>query len=133
MWTLNSGIIPNKNYYYITHGFGYTKILNFNDNMRQELEIFIPKSISIIPASAFSGCEMLTSVMLEEGETNIEGFVPRTIEGYAFSDCPSLMPYNLYATVMYLFSIVNLIIYDYIIFSGAKIRIKKSLTTFAGL
>ena len=55
------------------------------------LEIFIPKSISIIPASAFSGCEMLTSVMLEEGETNIEGFVPRTIEGYAFSDCPSLM------------------------------------------
>lgn len=55
------------------------------------LEIFIPKSISIIPPSAFAGCELLTSVMMEEGEIDAEDFVPRTIEGYAFSDCPSLI------------------------------------------
>ena len=42
VWTLNSGIIPNKNYYYVTHGFGYTKLKNSNDNLNQELEIFVP-------------------------------------------------------------------------------------------
>ena len=42
VWTLNSGIIPNKNYYYITHGFGYTKLKNSNNNLNQELEIFVP-------------------------------------------------------------------------------------------
>ena len=47
MWTLNSGVIPNKNYYYITHGFGYTKILNSNDNFRQELEVFVPNEDSL--------------------------------------------------------------------------------------
>ena len=46
IWTLNSGVIPNKNYYYITHGFGYTNILNYNDNLRQELEIFVPNEES---------------------------------------------------------------------------------------
>ena len=47
IWTLNSGVIPNKNYYYITHGFGYTKVLNTNDNLRQELEIFVPNEESL--------------------------------------------------------------------------------------
>ena len=47
IWTLNSGIIPNKNYYYITHGFGYTKLLNSNNNLRQELEIFVPNEESL--------------------------------------------------------------------------------------
>ena len=47
IWTLNSGVIPNKNYYYITHGFGYTKFLNTNDNLRQELEIFVPNEESL--------------------------------------------------------------------------------------
>ena len=42
IWTLNSGVIPNENYYYITHGFGYSKILNTNDNLRQEIDIFDP-------------------------------------------------------------------------------------------
>ena len=42
IWTLNSGVIPNENYYYITHGFGYSKILNTNDNLRQEIDIFVP-------------------------------------------------------------------------------------------
>ena len=47
VWTLNSGVIPNKNYYYITHGFGYTKILNTNNNLRQEVEIFVPNGESL--------------------------------------------------------------------------------------
>ena len=47
VWTLNSGVIPNKNYYYITHGFGYTKLLNTNDNLRQEIEIFVPNEESL--------------------------------------------------------------------------------------
>ena len=47
VWTLNSGVVPNKNYYYITHGFGYTKILNTNDNLRQEMEIFVPNEESL--------------------------------------------------------------------------------------
>ena len=41
-WTLNSNIIPNANYYYITHGFGFTKLKNTNDNLNQELEIVVP-------------------------------------------------------------------------------------------
>ena len=47
VWTLNSGIIPNENYYYITHGFGYTKFKNLNDNFNQELEIFVPNEESL--------------------------------------------------------------------------------------
>ena len=42
VWTLNSGVIPNKNYYYITHGFGYSNFKNSNDNLNQELEVFVP-------------------------------------------------------------------------------------------
>lgn len=46
VWTLNSGVIPNKNYYYITHGFGYSKFKNTNDNLSQELEVFVPSEES---------------------------------------------------------------------------------------
>ena len=46
IWTLNSGVIPNKNYYYITHGFGYTKLKNLNDNLNQEVDIFVPNEES---------------------------------------------------------------------------------------
>ena len=41
------GVIPNNNYYYIIHGFGYTKIKNTNDNFSQEMEIFIPNEDSL--------------------------------------------------------------------------------------
>ena len=41
-YTLNSGVVPNKNYYYITHGFGFTKQKNINDNIQTELECFVP-------------------------------------------------------------------------------------------
>ena len=47
VWTLNSGVIPNNNYYYITHGFGYTNMKNSNDNIKQEVEIFVPNEESI--------------------------------------------------------------------------------------
>ena len=47
MWTINSNVVPNDNYYYITHGFGYTVIKNTNDNLKQEVEIFIPNEESL--------------------------------------------------------------------------------------
>lgn len=47
VWTLNSGVIPNKNYYYITHGFGYSNFKNSNDNLNQELEVFVPSEESL--------------------------------------------------------------------------------------
>ncbi|MBP3595882.1 MAG: hypothetical protein J6J60_00555 [Clostridia bacterium] len=42
IWTLNSGVIPNNNYYYITHGFGYSKYRNITDGILQETNIYIP-------------------------------------------------------------------------------------------
>lgn len=45
-------------------------------------EVRIPKGIKEIPASSFSGCKYLKSVVLEDGI--------RKIGGKAFSDCPSL-------------------------------------------
>ena len=41
-WTLNSSVVPNDNYYYITHGFGYSTLKNTNDSLIQNLEIFVP-------------------------------------------------------------------------------------------
>jgi len=41
-WTLNSNILPNQNYYYITYGFGYSKYKNSNDGILQETDIFVP-------------------------------------------------------------------------------------------
>lgn len=42
VWTLNSGILPNRNYYYVTYGFGYSKYKNVNDGILQETDIFVP-------------------------------------------------------------------------------------------
>ena len=47
MWTLNSNVVPNKNYYYITHGFGYSIIKNTNNNLKLEVEIFVPNEESL--------------------------------------------------------------------------------------
>ena len=41
-WTINSGVNPNKNYYYITHGFGYTKLNNTNNNLSIEYKVCVP-------------------------------------------------------------------------------------------
>lgn len=46
-WTLNNNINPNSNKYYITHGFGYTKLKNSVDNLDQEVEIFVPLKESL--------------------------------------------------------------------------------------
>ncbi len=47
IWTLNSGVIPNENYYYITHGFGYTNLQNSNNNLNQEVDVFVPNDESL--------------------------------------------------------------------------------------
>ena len=42
VWTLNSNIYPNKNYYYVTYGHGYAKFQNVSDGILQESNIFVP-------------------------------------------------------------------------------------------
>ena len=46
VWTINTSILPNKNYYYITHGFGYSVFKNSNNNLLQEIEVFVPNEES---------------------------------------------------------------------------------------
>ena len=46
-WTLNTSIMPNENYYYISHGFGYSKYKNTNHNLFQELNVFVPNEDSL--------------------------------------------------------------------------------------
>ena len=43
VWTINSGVNPNQNYYYINYGFGYAKYKNINNELLQEVEVFVPK------------------------------------------------------------------------------------------
>lgn len=45
-WTLNTSVLQNENYYYITHGFGYTILKNIHNNLIQELEVFVPNELS---------------------------------------------------------------------------------------
>ncbi len=47
VWTLNSGVLPNKNYYYVTYGFGYAKYQNVSDGILQETDIFVPNDSSM--------------------------------------------------------------------------------------
>lgn len=42
VWSLNSGVLPNNNYYYITYGFGYAKYRNISDGILQETNMFVP-------------------------------------------------------------------------------------------
>ena len=44
MWTINSGVNPNENYYYINYGFGYAKYKNTNNELIQEVEVFVPEN-----------------------------------------------------------------------------------------
>ena len=46
-WTLNSNIIPNSNYYYITYGFGYSKYKNVYDGILQQTDIFVPNEENV--------------------------------------------------------------------------------------
>ena len=43
VWTINSGVNPNQNYYYINYGFGYAKYKNINNELLQEVEVFVPE------------------------------------------------------------------------------------------
>ncbi|MCI8309282.1 MAG: hypothetical protein HFJ45_03560 [Clostridia bacterium] len=47
VWTLNSNVLPNPNYYYVTYGFGYSKYKNVSDGILQETDIFVPNDSSI--------------------------------------------------------------------------------------
>ena len=46
VWTVNSGVIPNENYYYINYGFGYAEFKNTNNELVQEIKTFIPQNES---------------------------------------------------------------------------------------
>ena len=37
VWTLNTSVAPNDNYYHVIHGFGYSQFKNTNHNLFQEL------------------------------------------------------------------------------------------------
>ena len=47
LWTLNSGIIPNDNFYNVTYGFGYSKYRNVTDGIIQETNIYVPSEEKI--------------------------------------------------------------------------------------
>lgn len=47
IWTLNSNILPNSNYYYVTYGFGYSKYKNVYDELLQQTEIFVPNEENV--------------------------------------------------------------------------------------
>ena len=46
-WTLNSNILPNSNYYYVTHGFGYSKYKNVYNNILGQTDVFVPSEENI--------------------------------------------------------------------------------------
>ena len=46
-WTLNSNILPNSNYYYVTYGFGYSKYRNVYNGILQQTDIFVPNEENI--------------------------------------------------------------------------------------
>jgi cellobiose phosphorylase len=46
VWTLNPGIIPSSNYYYVTYGLGYAKYKNVSDGILQQTDIFVPNETS---------------------------------------------------------------------------------------
>lgn len=47
IWTLNPGVLPNNNYYYVTYGFGYSKYKNVCDGILQETDIFVPNDVAL--------------------------------------------------------------------------------------
>lgn len=59
-WTLNSNILPNSNYYYITYGFGYSKYKNVYDGILQETDIFVPNDENVA----------ITKIRLKNTENN---------------------------------------------------------------
>ncbi len=48
IWTLNSNILPNSNYYYVTYGFGYSKYKNVYDGILTQNDIFVPNDENVV-------------------------------------------------------------------------------------
>ena len=46
-WSLGMNAMPDENSYNVIHGFGYTKYIHLNDDIRQELEVFVPNEDSV--------------------------------------------------------------------------------------
>jgi len=47
VWTLNSSVNPNQNYYYVRHGFGYSNYQNSHDNFLQTVDDFVPNEENV--------------------------------------------------------------------------------------
>lgn len=47
VWTMNTSVNANNNYYYIRHGFGYSSFQNSNDDLIQTMDIFVPNEDSV--------------------------------------------------------------------------------------
>ncbi len=47
VWTLNTSVNPNPNYYYIRHGFGYTNFQTSYDNFIQTVDVFVPNEENV--------------------------------------------------------------------------------------
>lgn len=47
VWTLNSSVNPNQNYYYVRHGFGYSNYQNSHDNFLQTVDVFVPNEENV--------------------------------------------------------------------------------------
>lgn len=46
-WSLSVSPMPDNNEYYIKYGFGYAKYIHSNDNIDQEVEVFVPTQDSV--------------------------------------------------------------------------------------
>ena len=46
-WSLGAEPMPDEQNYNVIHGFGYTKYIHISDDIRQELEVFVPNDDSV--------------------------------------------------------------------------------------
>ncbi|MBO5349086.1 MAG: hypothetical protein J6A89_04640 [Clostridia bacterium] len=46
-WSISASPMPDNNEYYIKYGLGYAKYIHSNNNIDQEVEVFIPKDDSV--------------------------------------------------------------------------------------
>ena len=83
IWTLNSGVLPNNSYHYITYGFGYSKYKNVYDDILQQTDIFVPNDENVaITKIRFKNTSNLAKslkvlvyikTVLGEDENNVNG------------------------------------------------------------
>ncbi len=46
-WSLGASPMPDKNDYYVTYGFGYSKYLHYSSKIKQELKVFVPQDDNV--------------------------------------------------------------------------------------